>query len=156
MKSKSTPYPTAKTESPDLECQQLVAAYESAPRRAAAEQIARTRLGIPSTDLIETAKMIGMSRDKFYASVGLPKSTIEKNIGQQSRLSPAHGDRIYRVNRVFARAVEVLGDESGAKLWIQRNNRSLGGVSPLSLLDTEVGYELVLDTLGRIEYGIVA
>ncbi len=156
MKSKSTPSPTTQTASPELEAQQTVATYGTAPRRAAAEQIARTRQGIPSADLIETAKMIGMPRDRFYASVGLPKSTIEKNIGQQSRLSPAHGDRIYRVNRVFARAFEVLGDQDGAKLWIQRRNRSLGGVSPLSLLDTEVGYELVLDTLGRIEYGIAA
>ena len=32
----------------------------------------------------------------------------------------------------------------------RRSNRSLGGEAPLSLLDTEVGYELVPDTLGRI------
>nr|WP_315215725.1 MbcA/ParS/Xre antitoxin family protein [uncultured Duganella sp.] len=37
-----------------------------------------------------------------------------------------------------------------------QDNRSLGGKAPLSLLDTEAGYELVLDTLGRIEHGIVS
>ncbi|USX17271.1 DUF2384 domain-containing protein [Oxalobacteraceae bacterium OTU3CAMAD1] len=34
--------------------------------------------------------------------------------------------------------------------------RSLGGVTPLSLLGTPAGDELVLDTLGRIEQGIVS
>ena len=50
----------------------------------------------------------------------------------------------------------VFEDENAAREWINRDNRSLGGESPLSLLDTEAGYELVLDTLGRIEYGVVA
>ncbi|WP_220476902.1 antitoxin Xre/MbcA/ParS toxin-binding domain-containing protein [Massilia cavernae] len=47
-------------------------------------------------------------------------------------------------------------DEEAAKTWLRQNNRSLGGEVPLSLLDTEVGYELVLDTLGRIEHGVVS
>lgn len=34
-----------------------------------------------------------------------------------------------------------------AQAWISRSNRSLGGVSPLSLLDTEAGYELAI-TIG--------
>lgn len=63
---------------------------------------------------------------------------------------------MYRAERVWSRAVEVLEDEDSARLWINRNNRSLGGEAPLALLDTEVGYELVLDTLARIEYGVVS
>jgi putative toxin-antitoxin system antitoxin component (TIGR02293 family) len=57
---------------------------------------------------------------------------------------------------VLARAAEVLEDEAAATAWIQRDIRSLGGVSPLSLLDTEAGVDLVMDTLARIEYGIAA
>nr|WP_229264645.1 MbcA/ParS/Xre antitoxin family protein [Duganella sp. 1411] len=49
-----------------------------------------------------------------------------------------------------------MEDEPSAQRWITQENRSLGGEAPLSLLDTEAGYELVLDTLGRIEYGIVS
>ncbi|MBM3343610.1 MAG: DUF2384 domain-containing protein [Betaproteobacteria bacterium] len=33
-------------------------------------------------------------------------------------------------------------------------NRSLGNVTPLSLLDTDLGAEAVTDTLGRIEHGV--
>jgi putative toxin-antitoxin system antitoxin component (TIGR02293 family) len=65
-------------------------------------------------------------------------------------------DRMYRVSRVLTRTVEVLEDEDAAKEWIKRENRSLGGESPLSMLDTEAGYELVLDTLSRIEYGVIS
>jgi putative toxin-antitoxin system antitoxin component (TIGR02293 family) len=71
-------------------------------------------------------------------------------------LSASEQDRLYRTEKVLTRALAVLEDEESAKAWIVRGNRSLGGEAPLSLLDTEVGYELVLDTLGRIEYGIVS
>jgi putative toxin-antitoxin system antitoxin component (TIGR02293 family) len=63
-------------------------------------------------------------------------------------------DYANRVNRVFERAVQVLGDGEAAQAWMHQENRSLGGKLPLSLLDTEEGYRLVLDTLGRIENGI--
>lgn len=63
---------------------------------------------------------------------------------------------MYRAHRVWSRAVEVLEDDDSARNWINRENRSLGGEVPLALLDTEVGYELVLDALARIEYGVVS
>ena len=65
-------------------------------------------------------------------------------------------DRQYRASRVFNRALEVLEDEDAARRWIARENRALGGVTPLSLLDTEAGYESVLDTLSRIETGVIS
>lgn len=65
-------------------------------------------------------------------------------------------DRMDRAAKVWSRAVAVLENEEAACGWINRSNRSLGGVTPLSLLDTEIGYELVLDTLGRIEFGVVS
>ena len=65
-------------------------------------------------------------------------------------------DKQYRASRVFNRALEVLEEEDAARRWIARENRALGGVTPLSLLDTEAGYESVLDTLSRIETGVIS
>jgi putative toxin-antitoxin system antitoxin component (TIGR02293 family) len=61
-----------------------------------------------------------------------------------------------RAEKVWLRALVVFEDEQSAQCWLSQEIRSLGGVTPLSLLDTPAGYELVLDTLGRIEQGIVS
>ena len=50
----------------------------------------------------------------------------------------------------------VFEDAQAALNWMQSPNASLGGVTPLSLLDTEIGADSVLDTLGRIEHGVFA
>jgi putative toxin-antitoxin system antitoxin component (TIGR02293 family) len=58
--------------------------------------------------------------------------------------------------RVVERAETVFEDADGALSWLLSPNASLAGVTPLSLLDTEIGADSVLDTLGRIEHGVFA
>ena len=55
---------------------------------------------------------------------------------------------------VLAQAQDTLGSLEKAKSWLSLGNRSLGGVTPLSLLDTDIGAQAVQDVLGRIEYGV--
>lgn len=100
------------------------------------------------------AKRIGVEPDYLFEQLRLPKRTMAKRIALDEPLSNVEQDRIYRVEKVLSRAQQVLEDANAVKTWLNHANRSLGGVTPLSLLDTEAGYELVLDTLGRIEYGV--
>ena len=118
--------------------------------------IGRMRSGTPAHMVPETAGRIGISNERLYEALRLPGSTIKSRISKGQALAPAEQDRLYRVDRVFGRALQVLEDKEAARRWINQENRALGGESPLSLLDTEAGYELVLDTLARIEYGVYA
>ncbi len=63
---------------------------------------------------------------------------------------------LLRSAKVLHRAQEVFGDQDAASSWFKREVRSLGGVTPLSLIHTDRGFELVMHTLARIEYGIPA
>lgn len=120
------------------------------------ERVSLSRAGLPAISVDLLAERLGLSRVKFVTALGLKGSTIERRLATKQPLSPAETDKLYRVEKVLSRAIEVLEDEEAAKAWLQREIRSLGGVSPLSLLDTDAGVDLVMDTLGRIEYGIAA
>lgn len=125
-------------------------------RGDASELIRKMRAGTPARVVPEMAARLNLSQDRLFDTLNLPKSTMKARISEDALLSSAEQDRIYRVEKVWTRALGVLEDEQSAKRWITRENRSLGGEAPLALLDTAAGYELVLDTLGRIEYGIVS
>lgn len=71
-------------------------------------------------------------------------------------LSQQESERLFRVARVLARAEELFGNLEKAFRWLNSPIIVLSGATPLSLLDTEVGGKLVMDTLGRIEHGIPA
>ncbi len=116
-----------------------------------AEMIKHMRTGTPASVIPDIADKFGMSQEGLFAVLRLPR-----RISKNALLSASEQDRMYRADRIWTRAVEVFEEDESARAWIKRKNRSLGGETPLALLDTEVGYELVLDTLGRIEHGIVS
>ena len=118
--------------------------------------IERTRSGLSADWLGRMSAHLGMPRTQLYEAVGLSRSTMENRIRLKQPLSAAEGDRLVRIARALQRAEDVLGSEAAAIQWLRRAIRSVGGVAPITLLDTEAGYELVLDTLGRIEQGIAA
>ena len=62
--------------------------------------------------------------------------------------------KLIRFARIAERAEEVFEDQDLAFNWIKTSNSSLDGFTPLSMLDTELGAETELDTLGRIEHGV--
>jgi putative toxin-antitoxin system antitoxin component (TIGR02293 family) len=79
---------------------------------------------------------------------------MERRLWIGEALTSEESDRVSRVAKVLRRAVEVFGDDAQGKAWMIDPVSSLGGRTPLSLLDTMEGYELVTNTLSRIEYGV--
>jgi len=58
-----------------------------------------------------------------------------------------------RTAYVLAKTVEVFGSLDKAHQWLKKPNRALGQI-PLCMLDTDIGTTVVLNELGRIEYGV--
>ena len=71
-------------------------------------------------------------------------------------LNREESGKLLRLARIVERAAEVFEDGPVALDWIKSPNASLGGATPLSMLDTDLGAGSVMDTLGRIEHGIFA
>jgi len=64
--------------------------------------------------------------------------------------------KLLQLVRGVKRADEVIGAIERALDWLKSPNAAWSGATPLSLLDTDIGTESVLDTPGRIEHGIFA
>ena len=73
---------------------------------------------------------------------------------KERRLRADESDRLLRLARVAAVAEDVLGTREHAGRWLQKPNRALGDVTPLDLLDTDLGAEEIVSILGRIEHGV--
>jgi len=69
-------------------------------------------------------------------------------------LSVDEAERLVRVARVHAVALEQFGAADRAARWLRKPNRVLDGRVPLDLLVTGEGARLVEDTIMRIAHGI--
>jgi len=61
-----------------------------------------------------------------------------------------------KIKVVRARCMEVFEDQELCTKWLNTPNMVLGGVAPVSMLETDDGMQTVLGVLGRIEHGIIS
>src|SRR6267143_4328144 len=74
---------------------------------------------------------------------------------EEGRLQPDESDRLLRVSRVFAKAIELFeGDNRAAMHWLSTPQRALSGVAPLTLTKSEFGALEVERLIGRLEHGV--
>jgi putative toxin-antitoxin system antitoxin component (TIGR02293 family) len=86
----------------------------------------------------------------------VPRRTFARRLKAGARLSPEETDRAVRLARVTAHAERVFGDRTKAHRWMRKPSPMLDGATPLVLLKTETGAQLVEQTLHRIDYGMFA
>jgi putative toxin-antitoxin system antitoxin component (TIGR02293 family) len=115
---------------------------------------ALVRRGLPASSLIALAVKLDLANSVLSRKLGIAQRTLTRRLSQGSRLTAAESDRTVRLARVYANAVDMIGDEEKAVEWLRTPNRALGGERPLDLLDTDVGAREVEDILGRIAYGV--
>ncbi len=124
--------------------------------QAPTSQVALVRLareGVPLKNFVFTLNKLGLTDEMAATALRVPPRTLARRKKQQ-KLDPRESEKFLRLVRVAARAMEVLGSLDKAKRWLSTPNRALGGETPLSLLDTDIGALAVEDVLGRIEHGI--
>jgi len=123
--------------------------------RSTPDWINVVRRGIPAAAVEALTKAIKVSHSELARALGIPERTLARR-KREGTLSSEESGKVLRLARAVGRANEVFEDPEAALHWLKAPNSALSGASPLSVLDTEIGAESVLDTLGRIEHGVYA
>jgi putative toxin-antitoxin system antitoxin component (TIGR02293 family) len=99
-------------------------------------------------------KNIALPPRELAVVVQISSRTLDRR-RERGRLEPAESDRILRVSRVFAAAIELFeGDAVAARRWMLQKQKALGEKRPLDLLGTELGARDVEALIGRLEHGV--
>lgn len=122
--------------------------------RSPLDLVARVREGLLPATVEHLAGNLDMKADELGSLAGVPIRTWHRRKTAGERLKPSESEGVLRIARIAGRAADVLGDLGAAHQWLRTPIVALGGATPLSLLDTEPGAELVSDVLGRLEYGV--
>lgn len=94
----------------------------------------------------------GLTLKELASALDLSARSLQRH-RRTGRLARYESDRLYRLARIIALADEYLGDHERALRWLKRSNHALGGLAPVSVIDTELGARQVENLLGRIGYG---
>ncbi|WP_415034030.1 antitoxin Xre/MbcA/ParS toxin-binding domain-containing protein [Azonexus sp.] len=123
--------------------------------RVVMDWIPLVRRGLPSASVDAVVRITRITQNELAQALSIPERTLARR-KREGVLSPEESAKFVRFARVVERAETVFENADRALNWLQSPNAALAGVSPLSLLDTDIGADSVLDTLGRIEHGVFA
>ena len=123
--------------------------------RSHLDWVALIRHGLPSIAVDALSSAVRITQAELAGALGIPERTLARR-KREGLLNSEESAKLVRLARAVERAEEVFEDFDVALNWLKSANAALAGVTPLSLLDTDIGAESVVDTLGRIEKGVFA
>ena len=127
----------------------------SQPIKSPYDLMELARQGLVRSAMDSLAQLLEVSTKDLVPYLPISERTLQR-YDENKKLSPELSDHLIQIAKVYGRAVEVFGDSSRAVEWLKYPSVALGGITPMSCLDNYSGIELVMDELGRIEYGVYA
>jgi len=129
------------------------------------ERIALVKEGVPSAFLVVMSGSMGVTRDRLFQTVNIPRATADRKIRDGRPLSTEEGERVVGVARLIGQ-VDAIVRESGrangfdAAHWladfIEQPNAALDGRPPREMLDTAEGRDLVSGLIAQMQTGAYA
>ena len=121
------------------------------------ERVSIIRAGIPYAAIDVISKRINVPVKEVLHILGLPQTTYNKKRREKSMLNGRDSEIILLITELVDFGIEVFNNEEEKfQRWMKKQNISLGGNSPESLLDSTTGIQEVKNCLNRIEYGNLA
>lgn len=73
---------------------------------------------------------------------------------RKREFNPTVTEKILEIEEVYQKGLEAFGDSFHQ--WMNTENIVFGGATPKTLLNNSFGIRLLLDEIGRLEYGVLA
>lgn len=121
--------------------------------RSALDWVELVRRGVPAGAVDSLTASLHVTQADLARTLGISERTLVRR-KKEGTFNSEESAKLVRLARVVERAIEVFEHFDLSLDWLQSPNTSMGGATPFSLLDTDIGAESVLDTLGRIEHGV--
>ena len=113
------------------------------------------RKGFSKGTLLALAKKISLNLQDLANILHISERTLQR-YEDDAIIRTEYAEKAIELARLYARGQEVFGSMDKFKRWMKTPGHVFRGETPISLLDTSVGFDMVLRELGRIEHGIFA
>lgn len=117
------------------------------------EKINAIKEGVSKEELENLKNGAELDYDTLAQILNVAKATLHNKKGK-ARFDKYISERLYLIADLYSFGYEVFGSREKFNRWMKKENRALGNVIPLSMIDTLYGIEEVRNLIGRIAYGI--
>ena len=117
--------------------------------------IRRIKQGYPINKYERLKGDFGITSEKLADIASISLATLYRRKVSAKHLTPEESEKIYRLERLYATAVEVLEKKAVVRAWFSAPQTVFEGKTPLEYADTLPGSEEVERVLRRMEHGVL-
>jgi putative toxin-antitoxin system antitoxin component (TIGR02293 family) len=111
--------------------------------------------GVTKGSLMNFMHYLDLSTDRVAHMLPITVRTIQRYSSKQ-KFSPTVSEHIIQLVLLVGKGIAVFGSRENFLRWFDTPSKALGGKAPSALVSLKTGAQLVMDELGRIEYGVYA
>ncbi|MGH7594744.1 MAG: type II RES/Xre toxin-antitoxin system antitoxin [bacterium] len=109
--------------------------------------------GVTKDALLHLAEYFSFSVNQMAQLLPVTERTIQRYTPDEP-LSRMVSEQILQIAEVAAKGSKVFASRDRFLAWMNHPNKALNNKTPMSLLNSKFGTDMVLDELGRIEHGV--
>jgi putative toxin-antitoxin system antitoxin component (TIGR02293 family) len=110
--------------------------------------------GIPYSVFDLIARLSPFTLQDWSEFLNMSYKSLQRYKTSQSQFKQAQSERILELTEVMSMGEEVFDDTKQFRHWLRTTNYALGNLTPMELLSSSYGKELVLSELVRVDEGI--
>ncbi len=116
------------------------------------EQIRKIKKGLPTQFFNDICKDLDLPETHLAKVIKASANNLAIR-KKQGFFSFSESERLFRIRRIYNRALEVFEDEAVVKKWFKNPYWLLENAAPIDYLDTETGGREIEEVLRHIENG---
>lgn len=109
--------------------------------------------GVSKDSLLHLADYLNLSLSQMADLLAITERSIQRYASDKC-FNPFVSEQILQIAEVATRGTDTFGDREKFLSWLKQPNKALANKTPIGLLSSRFGSEMVLDELGRIEHGV--
>ena len=109
--------------------------------------------GVTKDALVHLARFLSCSMSQMAELLPVTERTIQR-YAPEAHFNRVVSEHILQIAEVAAKGVDVFTDKERFLKWLRHPSPALANQTPMSLLRSRFGADMVLDELGRIEHGV--
>ena len=110
-------------------------------------------IGVTKNAVSHLADYLSLSWKQVADLLPVTERTLQRYTLQQ-HFSPAVSEQVLHIAKVIAKGTDIFKEKSKLLLWLNTPHKVFSRKTPFAMLGSRFGTELVLEELGRIEFGV--
>ncbi len=110
-------------------------------------------VGITKNAVSHLANYLSFSWKQVAELLPVTERTLQRYSSNQ-HFNPAVSEQVLHIAEVLAKGADVFQEKRKFLLWLNTPHKVFSGNTPFTMLGSRFGTELVLEELGRIEFGV--